>query len=47
MALWEEKLQLRAAFAGNSATAWGTRQARSVHTSHLPLLGHECPPALP
>ena len=28
MSLWEEKLQLRVPFAGNSATAWGTRQAR-------------------
>ena len=28
VSLWEEKLQLRVPFAGNSATAWGTRQAR-------------------
>ncbi len=40
MALWEEKLALRAGFAGNEATDWGTRQESSALARYEQLTGH-------
>ncbi|EIE24389.1 restriction endonuclease-like protein [Coccomyxa subellipsoidea C-169] len=40
VALWEEKLALRAGFAGNEATDWGTRQEASALARYEQLTGH-------
>ncbi len=40
VALWEEKLQLRAAFAGNEATDWGTQREAVALARYQQLTGH-------
>ena len=40
VALWEEKLQLRAAFAGNEATDWGTQREDAALSRYQQLTGH-------
>ncbi|CAL8467373.1 g6910 [Coccomyxa elongata] len=40
VALWEEKLQLRAAFAGNEATDWGTQREAAALARYQQLTGH-------
>lgn len=40
MTLWEEKLGVRAPFAGNEATKWGTQREETALGHYQQLTGH-------